>query len=128
MLEFLFVSTLASHTSVSEVANIARRARASNKVLGLTGVLIFDGLRFCEHLEGDKIHISNRLECIQRDPRHTDMKLLHIGPIGRRRFTRFSMGYALVEETEVLDTLSRLEGQAAINSLVALIPQLDLDA
>ena len=128
MHEFLFVSTLSAQTGPSEFANIVRKARITNKMLGLTGVLIFDGIRFCEQLEGDTIHINNRLECIRKDPRHTDMNLLHVGPLEQRRFTRFSMGYAVVEDTEVLDSLSRLQGQTAINSLIALIPQLDLDA
>ena len=128
MHEFLFVSTLSAQIRVSEVANIARKARINNKMLGLTGVLIFDGIRFCEQLEGDTIHINNRLECIRKDLRHTDMNLLHVGPIEQRRFTRFSMGYAVIDDNEVLDSLSKLQGQAAINSLIAMIPQLDLDA
>ena len=128
MHEFLFVSTLSPQTCVSEVANIVRKARVRNKMLGLTGVLIFDGLRFCEQLEGEQIHINTQLERIQNDPRHEDMNLLHVGPIEQRRFKRFSMGYAVVDDAEVLDSLSRLQGQAAIISLIALIPQLDLDA
>lgn len=125
--EVLFVSTIAPEAPVSIVAQIAGKARLANKSRDITGLLIFDGMRFCEQLEGHEEDILALLDRIRQDPRHTRIKLLHNGPLDTRRFKRFSMGYAPVEDVEVLERLEQLEGQAAVDAFVKIIATLDLD-
>ena len=50
--EVLYVSTIAPDQPLSVVAEIAGRARFVNAELDITGLLIFDGQRFCQQLEG----------------------------------------------------------------------------
>ena len=126
--EVLFVSTIAPEAPISIVAQIAGKARIANKARDITGLLIFDGMRFCEQLEGIEKDILALLERIRQDPRHTSIKLLHHGPLAERRFKRFSMGYALVEDVEVLGRLEQLEGQAAVDAFVEILSTLDLDS
>lgn len=125
--EVLFISTLAPDAPISIVADIARKARSSNKVCGITGLLIFDGLRFCEQAEGREVEIAALMERIGHDPRHINMAILHHGPLDKRRFKGFSLGYAEVEDPDVLGRLELLHGQAALAAFAALIPALDLD-
>ena len=49
--EVLYVSVLAPDQPLSVVAEIAGRARAANAQGDITGLLIFDGQRFCQQLE-----------------------------------------------------------------------------
>ncbi|WP_349678371.1 BLUF domain-containing protein [Polaromonas sp. UBA4122] len=52
--EVLYVSTIAPEAPISIVANIAGKARPANHERDITGLLIFDGMRFCEQLEGHR--------------------------------------------------------------------------
>lgn len=126
--EVLYVSTLAPDTPINVVADITRKARLTNQAANITGLLIFDGLRFCEQLEGEQKNVVKLVERIQDDPRHTEMHILHNGPLDARRFKRFSMGYALVEDTEALEAIKKLDGTPAVEAFLALLPTLDLDA
>lgn len=126
--EVLFISTLAPDAPISIVADITRKARLGNKERDITGLLIFDGMRFCEQAEGGQAEITALMERICDDPRHIDLAILHHGPLDERRFKGFSMGYAEVDDPEVLGRLERLKGQAALAAFAALLSGLDLDA
>lgn len=124
--EVLFISTLAPDAPIGIVADITRKARTSNKARDITGLLIFDGLRFCEQAEGSEAEIMALMERICDDPRHINLEILHHGPLDQRRFKGFSMGYAEVEDPDVLVRLERLHGPSALAAFSALLPALDL--
>jgi hypothetical protein len=125
--QLLYISAIAPDLPISCVADIARKARIGNNERGITGLLIFDGQRFCEYVEGSEDHLMALKERVRNDHRHIDMKMLHHGPLRKRRFTGFSLGYAEVDDSDVLERLSRLVGQSALDALDALLPTLDLD-
>ena len=56
--ELLYVSSIAPESEVNIVGQIAREARAKNARQGITGLLVFDGERFCQHLEGSSAPIK----------------------------------------------------------------------
>ena len=123
--ETIYVSTLAPGRPVSSVGEIAGKARVSNPVQGITGLLIFDGMRFCQQLEGMKRQVVGLMEKIRRDPRHTNLEIVHYGELASRRFYNFSLGYTTVEDPEVLERLEKLQGLAAVSAFVALLSQVD---
>lgn len=124
--EMLYVSTLAPDQNFTAVADIARRARVNNEAAQITGVLVFDGMRFCQQLEGTQKQVLALEQKIRRDPRHTDMEVLHHGPLAERRFLCFTLGYSLLDDSEVLARLENMDGQAAVNAFLALMPHFDL--
>jgi hypothetical protein len=126
--QLLYTSTIAPDVPISSVAEIARKARIGNHERGITGLLIFDGQRFCEYAEGSEEHLMALIERVRRDHRHTDMKLLHHGALDKQRFKTFSLGYAEVDDFDLLERLSQLVGQSALDALDALLPKLDLDS
>jgi hypothetical protein len=126
--EVLYVSTLAPDVPVSIVAAIAGKARPANQERDITGLLIFDGMRFCEQLEGSQKGVLALLERIRHDPRHINVGILHHGPLAERRFKRFRLGYTSAENDEPLGHLEQLVGPAAIDAFVALLSTLDLDS
>ncbi|MBI2727467.1 MAG: BLUF domain-containing protein [Polaromonas sp.] len=126
--EVLYVSTLKPGEPISIVADIAARARVFNESHNITGLLIFDGMRFCQQLEGERKPVMALLERICRDTRHVNVEVLHHAPLGQRRFRRFSLGYTTVDDIDVLEKLEQLDGQAAMDLFVSLLSTLDLDA
>ena len=126
--EILYCSTLAQQAPIRVVADIAGKARSANLQRGITGLLIFDGQHFCQQLEGDEQLLAALMERISDDPRHTDITVLHQGPLASRRFKRFSLGYTPVEDVEALERLQRLRGESAVKAFVALLESLDVEA
>ena len=79
--EVLYVSTIAPEAPLSVVADIVRKARPGNQERGITGLLIFDGQRFCQQLEGSQKQVLSLVERIRADPRHTDVHVVHHGAL-----------------------------------------------
>ncbi len=126
--EILYVSTLAPEAPLSVVADIAAKARQANAERDITGLLIFDGMRFCQQLEGGQKQVLALLERIRQDTRHINMQILHHGELAARRFRRFSLGYCTVEDDDVLERMEEMDGQVALDAFVGLLSRLDLDA
>jgi Sensors of blue-light using FAD len=126
--EVLYISSLAADAPPSVVADIAKQARPTNQQLGLTGLLLFDGARFCGQLEGRQRDVLATLERIEQDPRHGQFELLHYGPLAERRFSRFSMGYPQLDDDDVLGRIETLYGQTAMDAFLGLIETADLDS
>ena len=125
--EIIYVSTLADDAPVIVVADIASEPRSHNRQAEITGLLVFDGMHFCQQLEGRAAPIAAVIERICRDPRHHHPAVVHRGPLDKRRFSRFSLGYTSVEDIELLVRLPRLQGQPALDVFLNLLYDLDMD-
>ena len=123
----LYTSTLSSSTPVTAVAAVLGSARRHNQQSGITGILVFDGINFCQYLEGGAEAIALCTERIRRDARHGNFHMLHQGENPARRFERFSLGYATTDTEAVIPHLSGLRGPAAWDYFEQLLPTLDLD-
>ena len=125
--EVLYVSRLATDAPIRVVADIAARSRIANQSLDITGLLVFDGMHFCQQFEGGAIEVAALMDRIRQDPRHTHVELLHHGPLAERRFRRWSLAYTSVEDVDAVERLKQLRGQAAVDAFLALLPGLDLE-
>ena len=125
--EILYVSTLAADAPISVVADIAAKSRIDNQRRDITGLLVFDGMHFCQQFEGSDVEVAALMERIRQDPRHTDVELLHHGPLAERRFRRWSLGYTSVDDLDAFERLKQLRGQAAVVAFLAMLPGLDLE-
>jgi hypothetical protein len=126
--EVLYVSTLAPDSPVKVVSQIAAKARLANQQAGITGLLVFDGMRFCQQIEGPRKAVLALIERIRQDPRHVDVEILHHAPLAQRRFQRFSLGYAAMDDVDVLACIENAGPEQAMALFLALIPSIDLDA
>ena len=124
--EVLYVSTLPPEQHVTVVADIARHARVMNEAAQITGMMVFDGMRFWQQLEGTQKKVLALEQKIRLDPRHTHMEVLHHGPLTHRRFRCFTMGYSMLDDSEVLARMENMDGQAAVDAFLALLPHVDL--
>ena len=123
--EMLYVSTLAPTAPVSAVSAIATKSRVANALRSITGILIFDGIRFCQYLEGGRDDLLSLLERISSDARHTGVTLIHHGPLQERRFKKFSLAFVNGDDFEALTRLETLKGQSGITAFAELVPTLD---
>jgi hypothetical protein len=126
--EVLYVSTLAPDSPVKVVSQIAAKARLANQDAGITGLLVFDGMRFCQQIEGPRKAVLALIERIRQDPRHVNVEILHHGPLAQRRFHRFSLGYAAMDDADVLARIENAGPEQAMALFLALLPHIDLDS
>ncbi len=124
--EFLYCSTLAPDVPVTAVSGIVSQARSHNAKREVTGVLIFDGQRFCQHFEGPRKTVVKLMETIQNDPRHMGVEVAYHGELAERRYRGFNMGYALDTETEEIPAIRRLDGAPALARFLELLPRFDV--
>ncbi len=125
--EILYGSLLSPAQPPNIVGQIVSQARNRNEARGITGLLVFDGMRFCQHFEGRHHDVLALMTTLERDPRHMDVRILHRGPIERRRYTRFDLGLTQGEDGDDLAELLALDGQAAIDRFLALRPGFDVN-
>ena len=125
--ELLYVSTMAPTSPISAVASIAATSRAWNAAHDITGVLIFDGIQFCQQLEGRQQEVIALFESISRDVRHTAVTLVYHGALPDRRFMNFSLAFTDVEDTEVLGRIRALHGEPGLAAFEELLLTLDIE-
>jgi hypothetical protein len=126
--EVLYVSTLTSGAPLQVVAQITAKARPANEAAGITGLLIFDGMRFCQQIEGPRREVLALTQRILQDKRHIHVEILRHGPLEARRFNRFALGYADVKNADALVHMENSDPVQALAQFTALLPNLDMSA
>ncbi|RQO61023.1 blue light sensor protein [Variovorax sp. KBW07] len=125
--EVLYCSTLAQNLPPTTVGAIVTRARARNAEQGITGLLVFDGMRFCQHLEGPRDAVDSLMRRIVEDPRHVEVRVAYEAPLARRRYTGFGMGLAESEGPDLMAGVHALDGEVALRHFLALLPSFDIN-
>ena len=92
MLVRLLYASRAVDSAQPVIQGILSSARQHNHQLGVTGILVYGGGIFMQAIEGGRQVVSDLYGAIQRDPRHTDVALLHYEEILERRFGSWTMG------------------------------------
>jgi hypothetical protein len=90
--QILYISTVSPSEMVNLIAILAV-ARRNNSANDITGLLMFNGKRFLQVLEGPSEAIDATFERIRRDPRHRGQVLLARKTIPQREFGDWSMGF-----------------------------------
>ena len=118
--EVLYTSQLAPGTPVTDVARIASHARQANAQRGLTGLLVFDGQRFCQQLEGTQKSVLSVMARIWQDTRHVELNVVHQGTLAARRFSGFALAFSAMEQGDLLEQIEQLDGASALQAFEAL--------
>lgn len=126
--EILYCSLLAADQPPNAVGRIVSLARMRNAERGITGLLVFDGMRFCQHIEGPRTEVTALLAAIEQDPRHTDIRVVYDGAIAGRRYPRFDMGLAESEGSQSIADIEQLDGLPALQRFLDLRPGFDVSA
>lgn len=127
LLELLYVSTLAPDQRPTVVGQIVAQARARNAERGITGLLVFDGIHFCQHMEGAADVVTPLMARIQQDDRHRGVRVLYQGARDERRYQRFDLGFAQSDEPDDMAGIQGFEGAAALERFLVLRPGFDIN-
>jgi hypothetical protein len=96
-------SRLNTPHDTGELADILSTSASNNLRNNITGVMIYDARWFAQALEGAERVISLTFERILRDWRHSDVSLVAMQPILKRRYPAFAMqGFARGEDNDDL--------------------------
>ena len=124
----LYISDLSPGTRATEVSRIVSSSRRRNAQDGITGLLIFDGHRFCQYVEGPLVVLNALNNRLEHDVRHVHMEMLLEGPItGARRFSDWRLGYVDVVDADEIGAMRGLSGDAAMAAFERLLPLLDVE-
>lgn len=93
LLELIYTSLSEAHNDTDDVRDILASSERNNVATSVTGLLLFDGERYIQILEGKAEDVEGLFGTISNDPRHTDLELLHKGSITDRSFETWRMAY-----------------------------------
>ena len=125
--EILYCSVLSPSEQPLVVGKIVGQARVRNAERGITGLLIFDGSRFCQHLEGPSQAVDALMKRIACDERHSEVRVLYRGERPERRYKRFDLGFAQSEDADDMAGVHVLQGAEALERFLALRPGFDVN-
>jgi hypothetical protein len=89
----LYSSTASAPFDDEQLAELLTHARAANAAHGITGMLLYRAGRFVQVIEGPEAEVRELLADIERDPRHTGVRVLMEERLGERNFSEWTMGY-----------------------------------
>lgn len=123
--QLIYLSRLAETASPVCVAEIVRVARQRNLASHINSLLVFDGWRFCQTLEGEYAAVCDLADRIRGDERHSGFRVLHRAESSAERlFGRSSLDYALSYD-DSLGCLETVCGPETLVMLSSLLPKLD---
>jgi hypothetical protein len=84
-----------------ELTQLLLRARQSNRLLGVTGLLLHGDGQFLQVIEGHAGAVLTLYDKISRDPRHDHIQVHAADVIAERSFGDWTMGFADVVRADV---------------------------
>ena len=94
LVRLLYASRAVDGKLCDVVQSVMQQSREHNPQHGITGILCHSDQVFMQVLEGGREAINTLYAHIMRDPRHTDVVLLHYEEINERRYAGWTMGQA----------------------------------
>ncbi len=93
MHQLVYVSSAGADLSEEDLQDLLCRCRETNKILGVTGMLVFLDGCFLQVLEGRSERVHELYAKIEADPRHFGAKVLIESEIAKPAFPAWSMGF-----------------------------------
>lgn len=99
--ELIYTSTASNKMEADDLLFLLDQSRTKNARLAVTGLLLYCDRQFMQLIEGEKEVILSLWETIRADERHIFPKVVYEGPIERRGFADWSMGFRELDEIDV---------------------------
>ena len=128
MIQLCYISTARPTVTAAEVDQILAVSRVNNQRVGVTGMMLFNGKRFLQLLEGEREAVNATYDRIKRDPRHYALVKLSERGIDDREFGRWDMAFerflaerpALDAQVAALTTRASANVKALFSSYAAM--------
>lgn len=91
MLQLTYISSVAPRLPADILETILLTSRRRNMAAGVSGLLVFDGRRFLQALEGDAEAVESAFRRISADPRHRAVVTLSRRDVAARDFGDWAM-------------------------------------
>ena len=117
MHQLTYISTARKGLAEADLDLILAASRRNNDVANITGLLVYDGVRFLQALEGEKAAIEAAFLRIKADPRHRAAVMLSVREIASREFGNWAMACERVSATQGGKTVAEM-----VDALVMNIP------
>ena len=91
--QLIYSSAAATNFDTAELPALLEGARKNNSQLDITGMLLYHEGSFIQVLTGSKGNVETLFDKIEKDPRHTDTRILFRGEVEQRSFDEWSMGF-----------------------------------
>lgn len=114
MLQVTYISTARPELPPADIEAILDASRRNNPVAGVTGLLLYDGYRFLQALEGEAASVIRTYDRIKADPRHRAVVLLSSKEIATRSFGDWAMAaqrVAISRGSTVSELIDSLTGE-----------------
>ena len=98
----VYVSDATRPFGRQELQALLSRSRENNQRAGITGILLHKADRFAQVLEGEETAVRRLYDTISRDDRHHRVAILEQGPVARRDFPDWSMGFQDLSDADLL--------------------------
>lgn len=115
-----YQSKATSRPTTADLRELASKAKARNRSLGVTGMLLYDKGRFFQTLEGPPASLKTLWESICNDPRHCDIEILSEHIIPARLFGAWNL-LSYHGDDESHPTVERARAE---HNLTAQVPHL----
>ncbi len=100
LITMVYVSSAVQLMSPAELLELLRISRERNRVVQVTGLLLYRDGNFMQVLEGDEQIVDSLQERIRRDPRHRGMICLLRQRLAVRAFGDWNMGFRNLHELD----------------------------
>lgn len=91
MLQITYISTARPELPADAIDEILAASRRNNHADGISGLLLYDGYRFLQALEGEPHRVRRAYDRIKADPRHRALVMLSSHEVTERSFGDWSM-------------------------------------
>ncbi len=117
MIRLTYISTARADLDDAASAALLATSQRNNRRVGLTGLLLFDGVRFLQALEGEESALLATFARIKADPRHRACVELGRADVDARGFGEWDMAWHRVATGGARETLVE-----TVDRLVAQVP------
>lgn len=93
MFQLIYASAAVKPFTPEELSTLLATARKKNSAAGITGMLLYHAGSFLQVLEGSEEAITELFKVIEKDPRHTNVRVLLRDGIETPEFDEWSMGF-----------------------------------
>jgi len=93
MFQLIYASAAVKPFTPEDLSKLLARARKKNAAAGITGMLLYHARSFLQVLEGPEGAVAELFKIIDKDPRHTNVRVLFRDGIETPEFDEWSMGF-----------------------------------
>ena len=120
----IYISRAKQNFTSGDLADLRDLADARNRSEDITGLLLSDGTRFIQALEGDAAAVQAVMDRIAKDPRHYNISYFRPMTTNCRQFGKWTTEYlderCLCEERGFLDRVMRHVADVECDSIKAV--------